>query len=154
MKASVNGFVVLSKYFTIKLHKFFKKCLQESKKHSIFALALRHEAYTMVPQLSWQSKGLKILVSPVRFLVAPQRRKAKQRKILIFNENRDFLFFPLNDNDCASECNIKIECYATSAANLRGAKQRKKVRFTTAFGGVRGGAKGCSKYLHLERVFF
>ena len=26
-----------------------------------------------------------------------------------------------------------IECYATSAANLRGAKQRKKVRFTTAF---------------------
>lgn len=26
------------------------------------------------------------------FLVAPQQRKAKQRKILIFNENRDFLF--------------------------------------------------------------
>ena len=25
-------------------------------------------------------------------LVAPQQRKAKQRKILIFNENRDFLF--------------------------------------------------------------
>jgi len=24
--------------------------------------------------------------------VAPQQRKAKQRKILIFNENRDFLF--------------------------------------------------------------
>jgi len=39
--------------------------------------------------------------------VAPQQRKAKQRKILIFNENRDFLF-SLNDNDCASECNIKI----------------------------------------------
>lgn len=27
-------------------------------------------------------------------LVAPQQRKAKQRKILIFNENRDFLFSP------------------------------------------------------------
>lgn len=26
------------------------------------------------------------------FQVAPQQRKAKQRKILIFNENRDFLF--------------------------------------------------------------
>ena len=30
--------------------------------------------------------------------MAPQQRKAKQRKILIFNENRDFLFSP-NDND-------------------------------------------------------
>ena len=38
--------------------------------------------------------------------------------------------------------------------NLRGAKQRKKVRFTTASGGARGGANGCSKHLHLERVFF
>ena len=47
-----------------------------------------------------------------------------------------------------------LECYATSVANLRGAKQRKKVRFTTAFGGARGGANGCSKYLHLERAFF
>ena len=47
-----------------------------------------------------------------------------------------------------------LECYATSAANLRGAKQRKKVRFTTAFGGAGGGANRCSKYLHLERVFF
>ena len=26
-------------------------------------------------------------------------------------------------------------------------KKRKKVRFTTAFGGARGGANGCSKYL-------
>ncbi len=33
-----------------------------------------------------------------------------------------------------------LECYATSASNLRGAKQRKKVQFTTAFGGARGGA--------------
>ena len=33
-------------------------------------------------------------MSPVRFLVAPQKRKAKQRKILVFNENRDFLFSP------------------------------------------------------------
>ena len=33
-------------------------------------------------------------------------------------------------------------------------QKRKKVRFTTAFGGARGGANGCSKYLHLERVFF
>ena len=32
-----------------------------------------------------------------------------------------------------------LEYYATSATNLRGAKQRKKVRFTTAFGGARGG---------------
>ena len=32
--------------------------------------------------------------------------------------------------------------------------KRKKVRFTVAFGGARGGANGCSKYLHLERVFF
>ena len=41
------------------------------------------------------------------FLVAPLAKKAKQRKILIFNENQDFLF-PPNDNDCAKECNIKI----------------------------------------------
>ena len=47
-----------------------------------------------------------------------------------------------------------LECYATSAANLRGAKQRKKVRFTTASGGARGGANGCSKQPHLERAFF
>jgi len=47
-----------------------------------------------------------------------------------------------------------LECYATSAANLRGAKQRKKVRFTTAFGGAGGGANECSKHLHLERAFF
>ena len=33
-------------------------------------------------------------------------------------------------------------------------KKRKKVRFTTAFGGARGGATGCSKHLHLERAFF
>ncbi len=49
---------------------------------------------------------------------------------------------------------IFLECYATSVANLRGAKQRKKVRFTTAFGGARGGANWCSKHLHLERVLF
>ena len=71
------------------------------------------------------------------------QRKAKQRKILIFNENQDFLFSP-NDNDCASECNIEIShCHATSAANLCGAKQRKKVRFTTALGGAGGGANIC-----------
>jgi len=58
--------------------------------------------------------------------MAPQQRKAKQRKILIFNESRDFLF----------------------------PKKRKKVRFTTAFGGARGGANGCSKHLHLERALF
>ena len=33
-------------------------------------------------------------------------------------------------------------------------QKRKKVRFTTAFGGARGGANWCSKHLHLERVFF
>ena len=33
-------------------------------------------------------------------------------------------------------------------------QKRKKVRFTTAFGGARGGANWCSKYLHLERVLF
>ena len=33
-------------------------------------------------------------------------------------------------------------------------QKRKKVRFTTVFGGAGGGAKGCSKYLHLERAFF
>lgn len=32
--------------------------------------------------------------------------------------------------------------------------KRKKVRFTTAFGGARGGANWCSKHLHLERAFF
>ena len=32
-----------------------------------------------VPQLSWQSKGLKILVSPVRFLVAPRKTDEKSR---------------------------------------------------------------------------
>ena len=32
--------------------------------------------------------------SALAVLVAPQQRKAKQRKILIFNENRDFLFSP------------------------------------------------------------
>ena len=36
--------------------------------------------------------GLKILVSLVRFLVAPLRRKAKDSKILISKRNRDFLF--------------------------------------------------------------
>ena len=45
-----------------------------------------------------------------------------------------------------------LECYATSVANLRGAKQRKKVRFTTAF----GGANECSKqfyfYIKPQRV--
>ena len=46
-----------------------------------------------------------------------------------------------------------LECYATSAANLRGAKQRKKVRFTTAFGGAEGGANWCFKHPHLERAF-
>lgn len=36
--------------------------------------------------------GLKILVSLVRFPVAPLRRKAKDSKILISKRNRDFLF--------------------------------------------------------------
>lgn len=36
-----------------------------------------------------------------------------------------------------------LDCHATSAANLRGAKQRKKVRFTTALGGAGGGANIC-----------
>ena len=31
--------------------------------------------------------------------VAPQQRKTKQRKILIFNENRDFLFSPKTQKD-------------------------------------------------------
>ena len=68
----------------------------------------------MVPQLSWQSKGLKILVSPVRFLVAPQQRKAKQRKILIFNENRDFLF-SLN---IVPNKNLSIKCFFTYIPTL------------------------------------
>lgn len=33
-------------------------------------------------------------------------------------------------------------------------EKRKKVRFTTAFGGAGGGANRCSKHLHLERAFF
>lgn len=33
-------------------------------------------------------------------------------------------------------------------------QKRKKVRFTTAFGGAGGGANGCSKHLHLGRAFF
>ena len=33
-----------------------------------------------------------------------------------------------------------LDCHATSAANHRVAKQRKKVRFTTALGGARDGA--------------
>ena len=33
-------------------------------------------------------------------------------------------------------------------------KNAKKVRFTTAFGGARGGANGGSRHLHLERAFF
>ena len=36
--------------------------------------------------------GLKILVSLVRFPVAPLRRKAKDSKILISKRNQDFLF--------------------------------------------------------------
>lgn len=32
--------------------------------------------------------------------------------------------------------------------------KRENMRFTTAFGGARGGANGCSKYLHLKRVLF
>ena len=47
-----------------------------------------------------------------------------------------------------------LECSATSVANLRGAKQRKKVQFATAFDGAGSGANRCSKHLHLERVFF
>ena len=38
--------------------------------------------------------GLKILVSLVRFPVAPLRRKAKDSKILISKRNQDFLFSP------------------------------------------------------------
>ena len=34
--------------------------------------------------------------------VAPQQRKAKKRKILIFNENRDFFIFPKNAKKCGS----------------------------------------------------
>ena len=44
MKAGVSCLINSNNFFTIKLQKFFKKCLQESKKHSIFALALRHES--------------------------------------------------------------------------------------------------------------
>ena len=93
-------------------------------------------------------------MSPVRFLVAPQQRKAKQRKIPIFIENRDFLFSQTTMIVQASVTSRFLECYATSAANLRDAEQRKKVRFTTAFGGAEGGANGCSKHLHLKRVLF
>ncbi|WP_444107252.1 hypothetical protein, partial [Bacteroides sp.] len=39
------------------------------------------------------SKGLKILVSPVRFLVAPLLEKAKRSKLLIFSEYREFFIF-------------------------------------------------------------
>ena len=46
----------------------------------------------MVPQLSWQSKGLKILVSPVRFLVAPLEPKVKINKTLQINDLRRFSF--------------------------------------------------------------
>ena len=55
-----------------------------------------------------------------------KKRKAKQRKILIFNENRDFLFSP-NDNDCASECNIEISRlsrYECSQSSLCEATQK------------------------------
>ncbi|MCD8080285.1 MAG: hypothetical protein LUF04_07700, partial [Bacteroides sp.] len=38
------------------------------------------------------SKGLKILVSPVRFLVAPQKKKSKSRKPLKVNDFQGFLF--------------------------------------------------------------
>ena len=46
----------------------------------------------LVPQLSWQSKGLKILVSPVRFLVAPLEPKVKINKTLQINDLRRFSF--------------------------------------------------------------
>ena len=60
---------------------FFIKHLHKPKSCPIFALANK-----TVPQLSWQSKGLKILVSPVRFLVAPLARNANdlQNKLLAF----------------------------------------------------------------------
>ena len=44
----------------------------------------------MVPQLSWQSKGLKILVSPVRFLVVPQKTKPVKIPLQFFL----FLYLP------------------------------------------------------------
>ena len=74
---------------------FLQNNLQIKKKYlSLHSLTKTQQKLMMVPQLCWQSKGLKILVSLVRIPVAPQQRKAKQRKILIFNENRDFLFSP------------------------------------------------------------
>ena len=39
-----------------------------------------------------------------RFPVAPQQRKAKQCKILIFNENRDFLFSPKTQKSAVHDC--------------------------------------------------
>ena len=36
-----------------------------------------------------------------------------------------------------------LDCHTTSAANLRGAKQRQKVRFTIVLGGAGGGANIC-----------
>ena len=73
-----------------------------------------------------------------------KKRKAKQRKILIFNENRDFLFSPKTTMIVqASVTSRFLDCHATSAANLCGAKQRKKVQFTTALGGAGGGANIC-----------
>ncbi|MBO7291207.1 MAG: hypothetical protein J6U55_01335, partial [Bacteroidaceae bacterium] len=62
-----------------------------------------------------------------KILVAPQQRKAKQCKILIFNKNRDFFIFPkITMIVQASLTSRFLDCHATSAANHRGAKQRKK----------------------------
>ena len=51
--------------------KIFEEKYKKICRNEKIVLPLHPQTSKMVPQLSWQSKGLKILVSPVRFLVVP-----------------------------------------------------------------------------------
>ena len=60
--------------------------LARFKKRQYFCTAFppNGKQSTMVPQLSWQSKGLKILVSLVRFPLAPQQTRVTKSVTLVF----------------------------------------------------------------------
>ena len=71
--------------------------------------------------------------------------KEKQNNVKsLFSTKIGIFYFPQTTMIVqASVTSRFLDCHATSAANLCGAKQRKKVRFTTALGGARGGANIC-----------
>ena len=61
---------------------FLQEKYRKNKILIIFAPALNK-----VPQLSWQSKGLKILVSLVRFQLVPHRKPSEKSGGFLFNRD-------------------------------------------------------------------